>query len=126
MKYLLLVPLALAAACSHHQQDAAPAAAAGHHGKSAKAEHQTHRFTVRHFEGAQTRPTDEVGILAVGHNGTLTVETAEGINGSKLREAVAKLNNSATVDDVDRKHEGFFDAERAHLRKYYGFELEAL
>lgn len=126
MKYLLALPLGLSLVACSHNDSAKPAAAATTPSAHSGAHHTPHRFTVRHFEGAETQPTDEVGILTVDDHGQMTVESADGINASKLREAVAKLNESAEVDSVPRSDAGFFDAERAHLRKYYGFELKTL
>lgn len=126
MKYLVLLPLALAAACSHHDTTK-PVAAADAKSAGTVHEHHAHgRFNVRHHEGAQNDPKDDVGIVSVDHHGVFTVESAEGPNAAKLREAVAKLNASDQIDDVARQSDSFFTAERAHLRKYYGFELTAL
>jgi hypothetical protein len=131
-------------ACSH--RNPTPEAAASPQSAAHQQEHQHEhrnktaaaaphqRFAVRHFVGAESNPTEEVGVIDVAANGTLVVEKAEGEAASELREAVATMNNANSVpadgvneaSTIERGKPGFFEGEREHLRKYYGFELTPL
>lgn len=122
------------AACSHQATTVggeAPRAGATEVHEKQKA--GPDRYAVRHYTGAQDKPTEKVGVVSVSSGGMLMVESADdGVLGTKLREAVARMNEAETLtadakpgdaSTIGRGQPGFFEAERDHLRRLYGFEL---